>query len=52
MSQEQGTVRARLKIIEINDTVCSREPDEKEFCTKEDLFLLAEGSGLKEITAE
>jgi hypothetical protein len=32
--------------------VCAQEPDEKEFCTKEDLVLLAEGLGLKEIATE
>jgi len=45
-------VMARLKIIEINTAGVFLDPDEKEFCTKEDLVLLAEGPGLKEITAE
>ena len=52
LGMDQRTVRARLKILEINNVSVFLDPDEKEFCTKEGLILLANRLGLKEIAAE
>ena len=43
---------ARLKIIEINTAGVFLDPDEKEFCAKESLALLAGRLGRKEIATE
>ena len=52
LGMDQRTVRAHLKIIEIDNTGVFLDPEEKEFCTKDGLILLANRLGLKEIAAE
>ena len=52
LRMDQRTVRAHLKIMEINNVGVFVDPNEKEFCTKEGVILLARKMGLKEIAAE
>ena len=52
LRMDQRTVRAHLKIIEIDNAGVFLDPEEKEFCTKEGLTLLVNRLGLKEIAAE
>ena len=52
LGMDQRTVRAHLKIIEINNAGVFLDSSGKEFCTKEGLILLVNKLGLKEITAE
>ena len=52
LGMDQRTVRAHLKIIEIDSAGVFLDAEEKEFCTKEGLLLLANRLGLKEIAAE
>ena len=49
---DQRTVRAHLKILEIDKAGVFVDPEEKEFCTKEGLALLAKKIGLMEKAAE
>ena len=52
LGMDQRTVRAHLKIMEIHNVGVFVDPNEKEFCTKEGVILLARKMGLKEIAAE
>ena len=52
LGMDQRTVRAHLKIIEINNAGVFLDFKEKEFCTREGLILLADRLRLKEIAAE
>ena len=52
LGMDQRTVRAHLKIIEIDKAGVFVDPEEKEFCTKEGLILLANRIGLEKIAAE
>ena len=52
LGMDQRTVRAHLKIIEVDNAGVFADPDEKEFCTKEGVTLLAKRLGLKEIAGE
>lgn len=47
LGMDQRTVRAHLRIIEIDKGGVFLDPDEKQFCTKEGLVLLANRLGLK-----
>jgi len=49
---DQRTVRAHLKVIEIDKAGAFLDPEEKQFCTKEGLKLLAGKIGLKEKAIE
>ena len=49
LGMDQRTVRAHLKIIEINNAGVFLDPEEKEFCTREGLILLARRLGLEGI---
>jgi len=49
LGMDQRTVRAHLKIIEINNAGVFLDLEEKEFCTREGLILLAKKLGLEEI---
>ena len=46
LGMDQRTVRAHLKIIEIDNGGVFLDPDERQFCTKEGLVLLAHRLGL------
>jgi len=46
LGMDQRTVRAHLRIIEIDNGGVFLDPDEKQFCTKEGLLLLANRLGL------
>ncbi len=48
LGMDQRTVRAHLKILEIDKTGVFLDAEEKEFCTKEGLVVLAEKIGLRE----
>ena len=50
LGMDQRTVRAHLKIIAVNNAGIFVDPEEKEFCTREGIAMLAERMGLKEIT--
>ena len=52
LGMDQRTVRAHLKILEIDNAGIFLDHKEKEFCTKEGLALLAEKIGLREEAAE
>ena len=52
LGMDQRTVRAHLKIIEVNNAGVFADPEEKEFCTKEGIALLAKRLGLRETSAE
>jgi len=49
LGMDQRTVRAHLKIIEMDHGGIFTDPDEKQFCTKEGVILLAQRLGLGEI---
>lgn len=49
LGMDQRTVRAHLKIIEMDHGGIFTDPDEKQFCTKEGIILLAQRLGLGEI---
>ena len=46
LGMDQRTVRAHLKIMEIDNIGSFVDPEEKEFCTKEGFILLANRLGL------
>ena len=48
LGMDQRTVRAHLKILEIDKAGVFLDAEEKEFCTKEGLALLADKIGLRE----
>ena len=50
LGMDQRTVRAHLKIIEMDHGGIFTDPDEKQFCTKDGVILLAQRLGLGEIT--
>jgi len=50
LGMDQRTVRAHLRIIEINNAGVFLDPQEKEFCTREGLILLAKRLGLEGIS--
>lgn len=52
LGMDQRTVRAHLKIAELDNAGVFADPDEKEFCTKEGISLLAKRLGLKETAGE
>ena len=52
LGMDQRTVKAHLKIIEMDKAGVFLDPEEKEFCTKEGISLLANKLGLKEIAVE
>ena len=52
LGMDQRTVRAHLKISEIDKAGVFVDAEKKEFCTKEGLALLAERIGLREEAAE
>jgi DNA-binding transcriptional ArsR family regulator len=52
LSMDQRTVRAHLKIIEIDNAGVFLDPKEKEFCTREGLILLAKRLGAEGISGE
>ena len=52
LRMDQRTVRAHLKIIEINNAGVFLDPEEKEFCTREGLILLANRLSLREIVTK
>ena len=47
LGMDQRTVRAHLRIIEIDNGGVFLDPDEKQFCTREGLVLLANRLGLE-----
>jgi len=47
LGMDQRTVRAHLKILEIDKAGIFVDPEEKEFCTKEGIALLAEKIGMR-----
>ncbi len=52
LGMDQRTVRAHLKILEIDKAGVFLDAEAKEFCTREGLMLLAERLGLREETVE
>ncbi len=52
LGMDQRTVRAHLKIIEVNHAGVFADREEKEFCTKEGVTLLAKRLGLIETDDE
>jgi hypothetical protein len=52
LGMDQRTVRAHLRILEIDKAGVFLDAEEKEFCTKEGLTLLAEKIGLRETATE
>ncbi|MCK4698276.1 MAG: hypothetical protein KAT53_08245 [Dehalococcoidia bacterium] len=49
---DQRTVRAHLKILEIDKAGVFLDAEEREFCTKEGLALLTDKIGLREKATE
>lgn len=49
LGMDQRTIRAHLKIIEMDHGGIFTDPDEKQFCTKEGIILLAKRLGLGEM---
>jgi len=49
---DQRTVRAHLKILEVDNAGVFVDPEEKEFCTREGITLLAKKLGLTKITEQ
>ena len=52
LGMDQRTVRAHLKIIEVDNAGVFVDSDEKEFCTREGIALLAKRMKLMEATDE
>ena len=52
LGMDQRTVRAHLKILEIDKAGIFLDAEAKEFCTREGLMLLAEKIGLREEAVE
>ena len=50
LGMDQRTVKGHLKIIEVNNIGVFMDPEEKKFCTREGVALLAKRLGLNEIT--
>ena len=49
LGMDQRTVRAHLKILEVDNAGVFVDPEEKEFCTREGITLLAKKLGLTKI---
>ena len=49
LGMDQRTVRAHLKILEVDNAGVFADTEEKEFCTREGITLLAKKLGLTEI---
>jgi predicted transcriptional regulator len=49
LGMDQRTVRAHLKIIEIDHAGVFTDSDERQFCTREGIILLAKRLGLGEV---
>lgn len=52
LGMDQRTVRAHLKIIEVDNVGVFVDPEQKEFCTREGITMLAKRLGMKEIADE
>ena len=52
LGMDQRTVRAHLKILEVHNAGVFVDADEKEFCTREGIALLAKKLGMKGIAEE
>jgi len=52
LGMDQRTVRAHLKILEVDNAGVFVDPEEKEFCTREGITLLAKKLGLTKITKQ
>jgi len=52
LGMDQRTVRAHLKILEVDNAGVFVDPEEKEFCTREGITLLAKKLGLTKITEQ
>ena len=52
LGMDQRTVRAHLKILEVNNAGVFVNAEKKEFCTREGIALLAKRLGLKGIADE
>ena len=52
LGMDQRTVRAHLKILEVDNAGVFVDAEKKEFCTREGIALLAKRLGLKEIADE
>ena len=52
LGMDQRTVRAHLKILEVDNAGVFVDADEKEFCTREGIALLAKRLGMKGIAEE
>ena len=50
LGMDQRTVRAHLKILEVDNAGVFADSEEKEFCTKEGIVMLAKKLGLTKIT--
>ncbi len=50
LGMDQRTVRAHLKIIEVDNIGVFADPEQKEFCTKEGIIMLAKRLGLRDIS--
>ena len=49
LGMDQRTVRAHLKVLEVDNAGVFVDPEEKEFCTREGITLLAKKLGLTKI---
>jgi DNA-binding transcriptional ArsR family regulator len=52
LGMDQRTVRSHLKILEMDHDGVFVDPEEKQFCTREGLVLLANRLGLADISRE
>ncbi|MFC2072189.1 hypothetical protein ACFLUU_05705 [Chloroflexota bacterium] len=52
LGMDQRTVKAHLKVIEVHHVGVFSDPEEKQFCTKEGVTLLAKRLGVIETTDE
>jgi len=50
LGMDQRTVRAHLKIIEVDNIGVFVDPEQKKFCTKNGILMLAKRLGLKDIS--
>lgn len=52
LGMDQRTVRAHLKIIEVDNVGVFVDPEQKEFCTRKGIIMLAKKLGLRETADE
>lgn len=52
LGMDQRTVRAHLKIIEVDNIGVFIDTEQKEFCTREGIIMLAKRLGLRDIAGE